>query len=95
MTPPPPGRRSTRSLAAAREQGLDHEVAFTLHASIRLASTQGIGPVDGAEQERDAIMRKLDDPRLVEVPTEESPGRVYPRVILASPSSSTASVTCI
>jgi tetratricopeptide (TPR) repeat protein len=57
------------SLEAARAQGVEHEVAQTLHATIRLAEALGIpAPVD-AVAERDEILHRLGIPELAEAPT--------------------------
>jgi hypothetical protein len=62
------GEALGRSLVAAREQGLEHEVAATLHAMIRLAQVQGVAAPEGASEERDEILARLDIPALVEPP---------------------------
>lgn len=67
---PEAGEAFARSLEAARAQGVEHEVAMTLHATIRLAETQaGIAPF-GTVEERDEILSRLGISALVEAPTE-------------------------
>jgi class 3 adenylate cyclase/tetratricopeptide (TPR) repeat protein len=67
------GEALERSLVAAREQGLEHEVAATLHAMIRLAQAQGTAVPEGASEERDEILARLGIPALVEPPAS-APG---------------------
>ena len=56
------GEALERSLAAAREQGLEHEVASTLNAMIRLARWRGGGSPQGASDERDEILAEARHP---------------------------------
>ena len=63
-----------RSLDSARSQKVEHEVAMTLHATIRLAETQGEIPPPESAQERDEILDLLGIPALLEAPTEAAPG---------------------
>jgi tetratricopeptide (TPR) repeat protein len=58
-----------RSLEAAREQGLSHEVAFTLHALIRLSAEEGSRATEDAQRERDEILERLGIPEVLPIPT--------------------------
>jgi tetratricopeptide (TPR) repeat protein len=57
-----------RSLDAARVQGLDHEIALTLHARVRLAEHLEVDPPHGAADERDEILARLGIPAVAEAP---------------------------
>ncbi|MDH4112891.1 MAG: hypothetical protein OEV60_09470, partial [Actinomycetota bacterium] len=59
-----------RSLRAAREQNLGHEVALALDASMKLAEAGGEAPDDAVERERDSILERLGIPEVVDVPTK-------------------------
>ncbi|MEZ0233840.1 MAG: tetratricopeptide repeat protein, partial [Actinomycetota bacterium] len=63
-----------RSLAEARAQGLDHEVAYALDALIRLSDVERAPPPEGATEERDAILSKLGIPLVVKIPIEAAEG---------------------
>ena len=64
-----------RSLDAARAQRVDHEVALTLHATIRLAETEGSSAPKGAPVERDEIFDRLGIPEPLEAPTKGASSR--------------------